>query len=109
MIAGLLPDVLEDTQTPEKEIGDRLGADVLAMVVGVTKVSTVINENRAKENKKKDYTNEPLLKLLLAISTDLRIIIIKRADRLHNMNTIGHLNVAIPFCNPRSCTKGLSS
>lgn len=92
IIAGLLHDVLEDTQTTEKEIGDRFGVDVLAMVIGVTKVSTVTNENRSKENKKKVYTNESLMKVLLSISTDLRIIIIKLADRLHNMNTISHLN-----------------
>ena len=92
IIAGLLHDVLEDTQTTEKESGDRFGADVLAMGVGVTKVSTVTNENRSKENKKKVYTNESLMKVLLSISTDLRIIIIKLADRLHNMNTISHLN-----------------
>ena len=62
IIAGLLHDVLEDTQTTEKESGDRFGADVLAMVIGVTKVSTVANENRSKENKKKVYTNEYLMK-----------------------------------------------
>ena len=46
----------------------------------------------SKENKKKVYTNESLMKVLLSISTDLRIIIIKLADWLHNMNTISHLN-----------------
>ncbi|MGL5640080.1 MAG: RelA/SpoT family protein [Mycoplasmoidaceae bacterium] len=93
IIAGLLHDVLEDTETTEEEINDRFGLDVLSMVIGVTKVSTVTNENRSKENKKKVYTNESLMKVLLSISTDIRIIIIKLADRLHNMNTICHLNI----------------
>ena len=72
VIVGLFHDVLEDTQTTWKEIGDGFWVDVLALVIGVSKVSTVTNENRSKENKKKVYTNESLMKVLSRRPSGLR-------------------------------------
>ncbi|MGL4647386.1 MAG: RelA/SpoT family protein [Mycoplasmoidaceae bacterium] len=92
IIAGLLHDVLEDTNTSEKEIEELFGSDVLSLVSGVTKVSTISNENRSGEIKRIFDNDESLMKILLSISSDIRIITIKLADRLHNMSTIRYLN-----------------
>ncbi len=91
IISGLLHDVLEDTSTEKEEIKKMFGEDVLSIVSGVTKVSTISNENRSSEGKKIWDSDESLMNVLLSISSDIRIIIVKLADRLHNMTTINHL------------------
>ena len=80
--AGLLHDVVEDTSVPKEVIGERFGADTMMLVEGVTKLSKLQFRNRHEAQA------ENLRRMLMAMSSDIRIILIKLADRLHNMRTI---------------------
>ena len=83
--AGLLHDIVEDTQTPIGRIGELFGADVAHVVEGVTKLGAIpfsSSEERQAEN---------FRKMLLAMVDDIRVILVKLADRLHNMRTLHHL------------------
>lgn len=84
--AGLLHDVLEDTQATEEDIQTLFGNEVRHIVSGVTKLSKVrIHDSQAREA-------ESMRKMLLAMADDLRVILIKLADRLHNMRTLQYHN-----------------
>lgn len=84
--AALLHDVLEDTQTKEEEIESNFGPDVLNLVKALTKIESL--QYKSAEQKQADNFR----KLLVGIANDLRVILIKLADRLHNMRTIVYLN-----------------
>ena len=89
--AGLLHDVVEDTLYTEDELKEMFGADVTHLVDGVTKLqhfSTEGSESTAKITDKVDIQAENLRKMFLAMAKDIRVIIIKLADRLHNMRTL---------------------
>ncbi len=83
--AGLLHDAVEDTDVSTEEIARRFGEQVAHIVDGVTKL------DRIKFANKEDQQAENIRKMLLAMVTDIRVVIIKMADRLHNMRTLGHL------------------
>jgi guanosine-3',5'-bis(diphosphate) 3'-pyrophosphohydrolase len=83
--AGLLHDTVEDTETTVKDIKDLFGKEVAFLVEGLTKLSKM--EFMTRE----EAQAENFRKMLLAMSEDLRIILIKFADRLHNMRTLQHL------------------
>jgi len=83
--AGLLHDAVEDTDVSSKEIGERFGDQVAHIVEGVTKLDKIKFANR------EDHQAENIRKMLLAMVTDVRVVIIKLADRLHNMRTLEHL------------------
>lgn len=87
IIAALLHDVVEDTDTGYKEIEERFGKNVGLIVRGVTKI------NRLKAKTAKDYKAEVVRKMLIASAKDIRVIILKLADKLHNMRTLEYLDV----------------
>jgi GTP diphosphokinase / guanosine-3',5'-bis(diphosphate) 3'-diphosphatase len=83
---GLLHDVLEDTSAKLEDLREKFGEDVARCVDGVTKLSKISFGNRD------DRQAESLRKMLLAMTTDIRVIIVKLADRLHNMRTLSSLS-----------------
>ncbi|HEY4683665.1 MAG TPA: bifunctional (p)ppGpp synthetase/guanosine-3',5'-bis(diphosphate) 3'-pyrophosphohydrolase [Candidatus Acidoferrales bacterium] len=83
--AGLLHDVVEDSQIPIEEVKKEFGAEVARLVEGVTKISRLdllAPEARQAEN---------VRKMVLAMVEDIRVVLVKLADRLHNMRTLGFL------------------
>ena len=82
LIAALLHDVVEDTKIPLEEIGARFGEDVAFLVDGVTKLT------RIKFSSMEEKQAENLRKMLLAMSKDVRVMLIKLCDRLHNVRTL---------------------
>ena len=83
--AGLLHDAVEDTNVTSAEIAKKFGDQVAHIVEGVTKLDKIKFANR------EDHQAENIRKMLLAMVTDVRVVIIKLADRLHNMRTLEHL------------------
>ena len=84
--AGLLHDVLEDTPVTEAQMRSEFGEEITKMVVGVTKL------DHLQFNSHDDAQAENWRKMLLATAQDIRVIVIKLADRLHNMKTLNFLN-----------------
>jgi GTP pyrophosphokinase len=90
VLAGILHDTVEDTEASLEEIENLFGRDVAFLVDGVTKVS----QARAGMQDLTNYlpqTKDNLSKLLIAVGQDVRVIIIKLADRLHNLSTLQHM------------------
>jgi GTP pyrophosphokinase len=83
--AGLLHDSVEDTPATNEEIGEEFGDQVAHIVEGVTKIDKIQFANR------EDRQAENVRKMLLAMVSDVRVVLIKLADRLHNMRTLEHL------------------
>ena len=87
IIGGLLHDVIEDTIYDKSYIAQHFGQNVAEIVDGVSKISHI---NKQVSHKQKQADN--LYKMLLAVTKDIRIIIVKLADRLHNLRTINALS-----------------
>ena len=90
LVAGILHDVVEDTIMTDEEIRTEFSPDVALLVDGVTKLQQLqLGEN--KSNDKLEMQAENLRKMFLAMAKDIRVIMIKLADRLHNMRTLKHM------------------
>jgi len=85
IVTGLLHDTIEDTDATREEIATLFGEDIARLVDGVTKLSRLeVQSESTKEA-------ENLRKLVLAMSSDIRVLLVKLADRLHNMRTLFHI------------------
>ena len=84
LMAALLHDVIEDTSIPKHTLGQEFDDEVAELVDGVSKLKVVF-ESRAEAQA------ENFQKMTLAMTRDIRVILVKLADRLHNMRTLGHL------------------
>ena len=83
--AALLHDILEDTDTTRQEIYERFGREVEHLVNGVTKINIVNVKNKTVQER------ETIRKMILAMDKDIRVILIKLADKRHNMNTLQYM------------------
>ena len=86
VISGLLHDTIEDTKITKDDISKRYGSDVLFLVESVTKLSDI------KFNSRNQKKAENFMKMFISFANDIRAIIIKLADRLHNLRTISYLS-----------------
>lgn len=112
VIAGLLHDTVEDTIVTLEDIRKEFGDEVAKLVDGVTKLTNLPRVSRGDQHResliadedlltepvetssrsrRKDMTNETLRKVFLAMGDDIRVVLIKLADRLHNMRTLGYM------------------
>src|SRR5687768_11539294 len=88
IVAALLHDTLEDTVATPEELESEFGKDVMHLVDGVTKIGKIT----FKSHEEKQAEN--FRKMLLSMADDIRVVLIKLADRLHNMRTLEHLSSA---------------
>jgi len=119
VIAGLLHDTVEDSATTTLDIKNNFGEEIARLVDGVTKLTNLPRVSRGDQikkqdrllltdetdddqeltedifpsmrDRKKDLSNETLRKVFLAMGDDIRVVLIKLADRLHNMRTLGYM------------------
>jgi GTP pyrophosphokinase len=85
--AALLHDVVEDTKITVEQIKKEIGSEIANLVEGLT------NLEKFRFGSREEYSNENIRKVLLASSKDIRVILIKLADRLHNMRTLKYLSL----------------
>ncbi|MDZ7681898.1 MAG: HD domain-containing protein [Fodinibius sp.] len=84
VVASLLHDTVEDTGVTLEDIEEKFGDTVAHLIDGVTKITGVFKSRNTKQA-------ETFMKMLLSMAEDIRVVLIKFADRLHNMRTIQHL------------------
>ena len=94
-VAGLLHDTVEDTDLTLDDIKEEFGPEISQLVDGVTKLThlpRVSRGNQGERPERRELANETLRKTFLAMGDDVRVVVIKLADRLHNMRTLSHLS-----------------
>ncbi len=84
IVSGLLHDTLEDTDVEKSDLQDHFGEEVAEIVDGVTKIGQVTF------NSKEEAKAENIRKMILAMARDIRVVLVKLADRLHNISTLDH-------------------
>ncbi len=90
--AAILHDVVEDTELTLDDVRGRFGATIANLVDGVTKMDLIEGIRTVSELKPREHAHaENLRKMLLAMAADVRVVLIKLADRLHNLRTLGSL------------------
>ncbi|PIS32351.1 (p)ppGpp synthetase [Candidatus Peregrinibacteria bacterium CG08_land_8_20_14_0_20_41_10] len=87
LVAALLHDVIEDTGCSQREIKEKFGKEVAFLVMGVTKLSKIYYKDQLEERKLAS-----LQRVIVATAKDVRVILIKLADRLHNVQTLSYLS-----------------
>lgn len=92
LAAAILHDVVEDTPVTVEEIARDFGPVIARLVDGVTKMDRIGEYRELASDSREQVQAESLRKLLLAMAEDVRVVLIKLADRLHNMRTLGHLD-----------------
>jgi GTP pyrophosphokinase len=95
IVAALLHDTVEDTDITLDDLNDEFGPEIAELVDGVTKLTQLPRVSRSKRRERperRELANETLRKTFLAMGDDVRVVVIKLADRLHNMRTLSHLS-----------------
>src|SRR3989344_1565473 len=88
IVAGLLHGIIEDTSVTHKDIEKEFGKDIDFLVEGVTKLSKIEYDGNPNEKKSNSEHLNSLKKMFFAMAEDIRVILIKLADRYHNMETL---------------------
>jgi len=92
VVAAILHDVVEDTEVTLDDILELFGEEVAGLVDGVTKLSLIEQQDLNERGTREHMHAESLRKLLLAMAEDVRVVLIKLADRLHNLRTLKYLS-----------------
>ena len=97
IIAAILHDLIEDTDITYKNIKKEFGSDVANIVDGVTKL------DRIQYNSNEEAKAEAIRKMVIAMSKDIRVLILKLADRLHNIQILGEVQKEFYECDRGKC------